>query len=110
MVACCVFTRPDTKHLLLSNATPEYHSEGSLLFAPWQPFSSQAASILSQNAMVAFVSVWAIKRDYHYLHYLDERLQLVDMKLEVESISQPHTYDFHGTAVPLLKERGKKVH
>lgn len=24
MVACCVFTRPDTKHLLLSNATPEY--------------------------------------------------------------------------------------
>lgn len=39
-----------------------------------------------------------------HLHDLDERLELVHMQLQVQSVSQPHTHGLHGGAVPLLWE------
>lgn len=39
-----------------------------------------------------------------HLHDLDERLELVHMQLQVQSVGQPHTHGLHGGAVPLLWE------
>lgn len=37
-----------------------------------------------------------------YLDNLDERLQLVRVELQVQSVRQPDAHNLHGAAVPLL--------